>query len=129
MSYSKQQIRRAARIDFRSSNVEMEWKNDELGQLLRWTLRPVVANAILADSVKTRLMQRVHVLEVRRAHSGGWRAWLRWARDWFNDYALSSEMIWPTPWHSLRAGQLARYQMFSAWMFQTTSFGHSLPML
>ena len=129
MSSSKYRVRRAVRIDFRSSNAELEWKNDELGQLFRWTLRPDVANAEPADTVRTQLRQRLHTIDVCRAQPHGWRGWLRLAQQWFNDYVLSSEAMWPASLHSARAGQLAGYQLLSSWMFQAPNFGHSLPMI
>jgi hypothetical protein len=129
MSYSKHRVRRAVRIDFRSSNMELEWKNDELGQLFRWTLRPDVASAEPAGIVRIHLMQRLHTIDARRARPHDWRGWLRLAHQWFNDHVLSSEVMWPTSLHSARAGQLARYQMLSLWTLQTPNFGHSLPMI
>ena len=126
MNYSNQRVRRAVRIDFRSSNAELEWQNDELGQLFRWTLRPDVASLEPAAGVKIQLMQRLLMVAARRAQP---RGWLHWAQRWFNDHVLSSEVMWPASLHSARAGQLARYQMLSMWMLHAPNFGHSLPMI
>ena len=129
MNYSKQRIRRAVRIDFRSSNAELEWKNDELGQLFRWTLRPDVASLERVAGVKIQLMQRLHAIDARRAQPQGWRRWWRWAQQLFNDHVLSSEVMWPASLHCGRVGQVTRYQMLSIWVLHAPNFGHSLPML
>lgn len=129
MNYSKQRVRRAVRIDFRSSHIESEWKNDELGQLLRWSLRPDVTHTEPAGKVKAQIMRQLHEVDARRAQPPVWREWLGLAQQWFNDYVLSSEVMWPTSLHTARTGQFARYQLLTPWLFQGPNFGHALPMI
>jgi hypothetical protein len=128
MNYSKQRVRRAVRIDFRSSNLEWQWKHDELGQQVRWGLQPAASATEPAPATWAHIEQHIGRIDERRALLQDWRGWLRLARRFFSDFS-TSEAIWTTTLHSAGAGQLARYQGMALMMFQWPMFGHSLPMV